>query len=333
MLLEGVQTIGKTYLADKIISKALTHMAMKSRFDQSSAVTRTMIEIARLLARAQEDLSAFDISMWFQDYKGPPEGAEIILSQDLAQYYICSADDADPLYPALASVLRLYAKNSGPWDSILRTLIRHGADVHAPVRRKLAYLDQSEYPCPLTQYGTPLDELFMETLDPWEGQAAANSWLQILASEGHDISVYLQTESALHIRPMQLTHPSYRTPGYDNERKLVFDWGIRPSVSWDWWISPRSSAFLLREEFKLMAISAPDWFLIARSWKEAWPVRYPGWSELHQSYRNDTSCERHEELLELAGTRAAKRLVKRARKSGRAQRYDEPRTVPGAWPI
>ena len=55
--------LGKMYLADNPLSKALTHMAMKSRFHQSSAVTKTMIEIARLLAGAQEDLSAFDISM------------------------------------------------------------------------------------------------------------------------------------------------------------------------------------------------------------------------------------------------------------------------------
>ena len=238
-------------------------------------------------------------------------------------------DDGEPLYPALASVLRLYAKDFGPWDSIIRTLIRQGADVHAPVRRRLSYLDQSEHPCPLAQYGTPLDELFMKTLDPWQGQAAANSWLQILASEGHDISVYLQRESDLHIKPMQLTHPSYRTPGYDNERKLVFDLGTRASVSWDWWISPRSPAFLLRQEFKLMAISRPDWFLIARSWKESWPIRYPVWSELHQSYGDADSRKRHKKLLKLAGLRFAKRLAKKGQKSGRPQIYEEPRKVPG----
>lgn len=321
------------YLSDNLLSTSLTYMAMKSKFHQSSAVTKTMIELARLLAGCQEELSAFDISMWFEDYDGPPEGAEIMLSQDLARYYISSADDGDLLYPALASILRVSAKDFGPWESIIRTLVRSGTNVHAPVRRRLSYLDQSQYPCPLAQYGTPLDELFMETLDPWQGQAAANSWLQILASEGHDILVYLREESDLHIRPMQLTHPSYHHPGYDNERKLVFDLGPRPSVTWDWWINPRSPAFLLRQEFKLMAISAPDWFLIARPWKDSWPIRHPIWSELHQSYGNADSCKRREKLLKLAGMRTAKRLAKKAQKSGRPQIYEEPRKVPGAWPV
>ncbi len=234
-------------------------MGTRCVINQTDAVTKTMIEIARLLVQAQEDLSAFDISMWFREYEGPPEGAELILSQDLARYDICSADDSDPLYPALASILRLYAQAPESWESVIRTLIRHGVDVHAPVRRDLSFLDQSEYLCPVARYGTPLDELFMYTLDPSEGQAAANGWLQILASEGHDISVYLETESALHTRPMQLTYPSHRPWGYDNPRKPIFDLGARLSVYWDWWISPSSSTFLLREKFKTLAITLPDW--------------------------------------------------------------------------
>ena len=314
-------------------------MGMQSKISQTSTITNTMIEIGILLARAQDDLSAFDISMWFQEYDGPPEGAELILSQDLAQYHIRSADDEDPCYPALAGILRLYATDPAPWESIVRRLIRYGADVHAPVRRDLTDLDQSEYDCPLKPYGTPLDELFLYTHDPLEGQAAANSWLQLLASEGHDIPKYLETESVLHIDSMQLTHPSYRPVGYDNERKLVFDLEARPSVFWDWWINPNSSTFFLREEFRLMAITMPDGFLIAQSWKEAWPIRYPAWDKLHQSYGigDAQSSSRHKEfrkkLLELANARTAKRLAKKARKKARAEKYKGPRKIPGAWPI
>ena len=184
--------------------------------------------------QAQKDLSEFDISKWFHRYKGPPEGAELILSQDLARLYIRFCDKNDPLYPALASILRLYAKDSKSWEPVVRTLVRCGADVHARVRRDLTYLDQSEYDDPLDEYGTPLDELFIYTLGPFEGQVAANGWLQILASDGHDVSTYLERESALHKRPMQLTHPSYRTVRYENEQKLVFDWGVSPTVPWDW---------------------------------------------------------------------------------------------------
>ena len=299
-------------------------MGMRSRIDQTSAVTKSMTDIARLLIEAQKDLSEFDMSEWFCEYKGPPEGAELILSLDMAKYYIRSQDDSEPLYPALASILQMYAKAPEPWEHVLRTLVRSGANIHAKVNRDLEFLDQSNYPCPVGKYGTPLDELFKYTIDPLEGQLAANGWLQILASEGYNILAYLETESDLHARPMQLTIPARRPMGYANERKLVFDWGTHPTVSWDWWINPSSSTFLLRQEFRLMAIkSLSDGMLIKRSWKETWPVILPVWSELHQFCGDASSRSSYRKLLDSANARAAKRVEKRK----------GPHKVPGAWPI
>ena len=306
-------------------------MGTRSRIEQTSLVTRTMTDIARLLMQAQEDLSEFDLSEWFYEYTGPPEGAEFILSQDLAKHYIRFQDDSDPLYPALASILRLYAKRPEPWESVIRTLIRSGADVHAKVRRDLTFLDQSTYPCPVSKYGTPLDELFKHTIDPLEGQVAASGWLQILSSEGYNILAYLEAESDLHARPMQLTIPHRRPMGYANERKLVFDWGVHPTVSWDWWINPSSSTFLLRQEFKLMAIrSQSDGMLIKRSWKETWPVILPIWSELHQYCGDASSRAVYKELLDHANDRT--NVEKKARRMKRAERNKRRGKVPGAWP-
>ena len=99
-----------------------------------------------------------------------------------------------------------------------------------------------------------------------EDQAAASGWLQILASEGYNILGYLEKESDWHPGPIQLTIPSCIPIAYANERRLVFDWTVPPTVSWDWWASPKSSTFLLRQEFMLMAIkSLPDLLLIERS--------------------------------------------------------------------
>ena len=306
-------------------------MGTRSRIEQTSLVTRTMTDIARLLMQAQEDLSEFDLSEWFYEYTGPPEGAEFILSQDLAKHYIRFQDDSDPLYPALASILRLYAKRPEPWESVIRTLIRSGADVHAKVRRDLTFLDQSTYPCPVSKYGTPLDELFKHTIDPLEGQVAASGWLQILSSEGYNILAYLEAESDLHARPMQLTIPHRRPMGYANERKLVFDWGVHPTVSWDWWINPSSSTFLLRQEFKLMAIrSQSDGMLIKRSWKETWPVILPVWSELHQYCGDASSRAVYKKLLKRANNRT--NVGKKARRMKRAERNKRRGKVPGAWP-
>ena len=307
-------------------------MGTRSKIDQNSRVTKNMVEIAKLLAQAQNDFSEFDISTWFREYEGPPEGAEIILSHELARYYICAADDSDPHYPALASVLRSYARNHEPWDPVIRTLLRYGADIHAPVRRKHSSLDQSGNPFPLAKFCTPLDELFMYTCDPFEGQVAAHGWLQILESEGYNLSAYIERESALHVGPMQLTHPSCRTIAYGNQRKLVFGFDSHPTVSWDWWISPSSSTYQLREEFRIMAITLPDWLLITKPWKEAWPFSFPVWSKLNQSHGDASSCLRYKKLFERANTRAAKRVAEKAQKLARAQRSKGPRQFPGAWP-
>ena len=297
-------------------------MGSQSSIDQSKPVTDNMIEIARLLTQAQEDLSAFDISMWFRGYEGPPEGAVFILSRELAEYYICSADKTDPLHPPLASILRRYAKDPELWEPLVRTLIRQGANIHAPVRRILRDSDQYKYPCPVAQYGTPLDELFIYTLDPLEGERAANGWLQILASKGLDVLAYLDIESTLHPLPIQLTHPSYLTVAYDNERKLIFNLGAHPSVAWDWWINPSSSTYALREEFKTMALSPRNPRLIMEPWSRAWPIRYPAWVgdvPLGSRYR------KFQELAEARSTKKAKKLAW-------VQRCEGPRKFPGSWP-
>lgn len=79
MSVDRKSMVEKTHSTNNPPSTALTHTGMESTFDQSSTVTKTMIEIARLLPQAQEDISALDISMWFQEYEGPPESAELIL--------------------------------------------------------------------------------------------------------------------------------------------------------------------------------------------------------------------------------------------------------------
>lgn len=145
-------------------------------------------------------------------------------------------------------------------------LFAHGVSVGL-VSTNLKPLDQFDYLCPLAQYGTSPDELFLYTVNPLESQVTANSWLQVPASEGHNILIYLETESVLHTEPMQSTHPSYLPMGEDNEPKLVFDVGPRPSLSRDWWISKSSSTFLLHAEFKSMTLIPLDWWLQVRSWK------------------------------------------------------------------
>ena len=90
------------------------------------------------------------------------------------------------------------------------------------------------YPCHMASYGTPLDELFSWSKDPFAARIAADGWLRILASEGHDRSAHLQEEFTWRAEDMYFTHASVASVGYDSPRKLLFEFGDYPSVFWDW---------------------------------------------------------------------------------------------------
>ena len=69
-------------------------MTIRPSYNKDGVKTKTVLDIARLLVRKQEDLSALDVSQYFRDYEGPPEGAEFMLSKYPVLYDMCSrADD------------------------------------------------------------------------------------------------------------------------------------------------------------------------------------------------------------------------------------------------
>ncbi|KAM0798442.1 hypothetical protein BDR22DRAFT_373440 [Usnea florida] len=228
--------------------KALTYVANNPSHDKDRVDTKTVLTIAELLARKQEELSAFDISNFFQHHHGPPEALELILSVHPSQYDLCSQDDDDTgqMYPMLAAALRHYGRDPSTWEPILRALIRRGAGLHPRVRRNLRGLEESGYPCPLSEYGTPLDELFTNCADREAAKKAADGWLQILASEGCNPSAYLKEEIKIRTKDMHFTCASMTANNYDIPRQLFYVLGDHPSVSWDWWINPASSTFSLR---------------------------------------------------------------------------------------
>ena len=296
--------------------------------------TKTVLDIARLLARSQEDVSEIDISRFVQEYRGPPEGMELILSEYPVQYDMRSTDDGNcSIYPTLAAILRAYAENPSPWEPVLRALVRRGADLHAPVRRDRGDMDQIGYPCHMAEYGTPLDELFRWNRDSVASRTAADGWLRILADEGHDPSAYLKKEFIWLAEDMHFTHASISSVGYDSPRKLFFRLGDCPSVFWKWWIDPTSSTSLLREEFECLITTSPEWLKVSRGWKEQWPFTYPEWFKLHQGYKKGEQLSHCKEMLKAADKRANRRINARAARSAQAQRSGRSRRVPGAWPL
>ena len=304
-----------------------------STYRNPGDATRTISDIVRLLVHKQEDLSAFDVSHYFQQYRGPPEGAELVLSEYPVQYDRRSLDDhSGEDYPPLAAVLRLYADEPSAWESVLRALIRRGPDLHARVRRDREDMTRIGYPCYMSSCGTPLDELFGWNEDPFVGRTAADGWLRVLASEGHDPSNYLREEHILRGEDMHFTHPSNFWMGDDTPRKLFFELGDRPSVFWDWWIDPKSSISLLREEFKCLTQIRLDWLRLER-WEECWPYPLPLSSRLYEEYGPGLWSSECEARVKLADDRAMARTKAKAAKLLRAQRGKRPRRVPGAWPM
>ena len=118
---------------------------------------------------------------------------------------------------------------------------------------------------------------------------------------------------------------------YDNPRQLLFHWGSNPTVSWDWWIDPNSSTYLLRDEFKHFDIFGDSWWVTSESL--LWPLVYPEWTTYNRGYTDHREDLKWQLLYDRAQERANRRLKKKSMKAVRAQRLKKRDRMPGAWPI
>lgn len=315
------------------------------------------IDTIRTLTQAQDEVSSADVSGLICWHDSKPEIVEYILSLELVQDTLVHAGGEGNLYPPLGAALRNYGAHiasdsvnwefpaqafPAKWESIIRKLLHIGVDVHAPVPREdLFHSSQSEiYPCILSAYGTPLDELFTYTRTAGEAQDAVATWLQILSTEGVDVSAYLEKEVALHATQPMFTCSQKRFVGYP-PRQLFFNLGEAPTVYADWWIDPECSTYLVRQEFKDTNILTDygdimwegwkryDNFL----WKRVWPIGYPWWSDSSKPpmyLREDLA--KWEQLSARAQERADRRWQKKARKAVRQNGTRIQFSMPGAWP-
>ena len=170
------------------------------------------LDTLRLLVQSQNCISSQDVYLFWMYFQGSVETAEYMFSQDLIQTR-SDISDGDDVFPILAIALRGFGEDFSQWDRFLRLLLRKNSSLHSPVPRIWGYQELNNflspyYPCKALEFGTPLDELFLWTETPFEGEAIANRWLQVLSSEGIDVVAYLEEESALHAQQMQLTIPS-----------------------------------------------------------------------------------------------------------------------------
>ena len=326
--------------AETQISKALALVSIQrphrpgERFDRAyHSDPKRILDIMGLLVRKQE-LSEYDVSDLFGPWLRPIECVEVFLSEYPAEYDMCTRYDAfEMVYPALAGILCAYANQPSIWERLLRRLIRRGANLHGPVYRNPSRRCINKYPCPIAKYGTPLDELVNACENPLAAQVAADGWLRILASEGCDPSSYLQEEFALHARDMQFTYPPHEYHPFDIPRQLHFQFGGHPSVFWDWWIDPASSATLIRAEFKFLVGTSLRYPSTGKPWEECWPFTYPKWYISEHGWMQGQSKSQLEALLLVQDQRATRRLRRKAGKLARTQSSKRPQSVPGAWPL
>jgi hypothetical protein len=126
---------------------------------------KAVAETFRALVKFKGDVTATDISGIISKYNSPPEGAEIILSQELLPFGVSDAGGEEVLFSPLAMALRSYAhayfhaEQPEEWVSLIRKLIHGGADLHAAVPREDRDIKGTWTPHLSNEFGTPLDEL------------------------------------------------------------------------------------------------------------------------------------------------------------------------------
>ena len=338
---------------------------------ECDSVRETMPNTFRHLAQTQESLPTSKMSAILASYDGPPKFLELVLSEDFPlltpNLLPPPPQSSNPVndsvtYPPLATALRLYAlaylaeynhvyphttempvsAELEQSKSLIRRLLRTRVDPHVQIHRPFTSCDELEV---FTEYGTPLDEMFTHTNTPAESRAVADGWLQILRSEGYDISAYIEKEIELHCTRPQFTFPYIGlTKDIENPCELLFAIDEEdPGISWDWWIDPLSSTYLIRSTFtQMLMLSYPfsayilPWWETCSAyvlpWEETWPFRFPPWHE-HCSPDFLEDAERSivwQQLHNAAQQRANRRLHKRHVKEMRSRGLKYPR-MPGAW--
>ena len=273
--------------------------------------------MVRLMLR-QEHVEEHDILCFSNDFVGPPEGFECMLSPDV---YPTELDWRRLPIEYLVQTVMNFAMDIPRWTKLIRKMVRRAEDLHClHYSRMYPFLTSG-------QSITLLDHLFRSTLDPIEGAQVSEAWLEILAMEGHDVREYVEVEMKLH--EDIITPPVW----FDDvaHRFLVFDVGQKPKIEWDWWMDPNDPASLVCDEFRHMACRYSEMDNDG-AWVQTWPFIIPGWArrlgwEVPDPARN--RVWRH--MVDLADSRAARRVARKEMKLARAEGTYTRKRMPGSW--
>ena len=319
-----------------------------------------------------DNISAGDIDRATFGNTVSAEGVDLLLTQSSVRFDDASDFTSAPLALALKCYsmsfywentlnntdlwgfcLTTHLQDRRQWIPLIRRLIHKGAELHVSVKR--GYIP-NDLPYDVEEHGTLLDILFEWSETPDDAKILGAEWLELLASEGHDVIAYLKQEIKLHAQQHQLTHPihyyyHYRQNAlrqlrfhlHDDDPPPPHHHQIQPSVWWEWYTDPTASnnIDLLETEFTALIKQSPtvdSWAQM--SWADPWPFRFPRW-HLDRPERIPSIQQWPDNYLEdkearlfasLAMKRAERRLMKRDAKGVRVKGLRRPR-VPGAWPV
>ena len=272
--------------------------------------------MVRLMIAGQEHVEEDDLLQFAKYYLGPSEGFECMLSQDVLPM---EHDWRRLPLVYLLPIMRNFAMDVPGWTNLVCKMVHQAEDLHCL---------HTEEELGGTRALTLLDQLFRWTVDPIKGAQVSEAWLEILVMEGFDVREYLKVEMELH-------EDNYTPPSpywWDlPERFLVFDVGQKPNVRWDWWIDPDEPASLVCEEFKHMACRHRN-LDRNETWVQTWPFIIPKWAghlDFVSSDPADNRLWRH--MIDLANSRAARRVAKKEMKAARAAGTYSKKRMPGSW--
>lgn len=298
--------------------------------------TERIVDTLRLLLERQRDFSDTDERIISHTYAGPVEGLELVFRHE---YYenIRSQEEEDCFwFDALATLLRRFGEGSFQLRLPIRQLIRRVPDIQSSYYeydQTFLGLPNQISGCASLIYGTLIDELFKLTTNPVDASYVGKLWLEILDAEGYDTLAYLEREVEAHARQQQFTRSEWVVTEYAVPRKLQFKLdGV--GVSWNWWIDPDSSTFLIRTAFKEIAMSRWDLPYDSIGWRATWPFICPKWFDLafRRHFPDLTRVWGHRLLEEDIRARSERTLRKRRAKAARRGGLKGSQ-IPGAWPV
>lgn len=275
-----------------------------------------------MLSGPGNELCLADLPGFFQHYFGPPEGIQLLLSQEVAGVQIedLRASATEALSGALS---KFGATRDKEWKLVLRQLIKLGANIHNEHEDHKAY-----YPDVIS---TQLNQLLDWCLDPWKSKALIDEWLQILSEEAVDLATYISTELELRTKGPRAI---YWCNGHQTKlRQFVFSTTEPVGIHFEWWIDPELPAALVLEEFKNIGLGEHECEDALE--EDYWPCG-DSWSGCCNRcgtflWASEPLPKSYRTRLELAEKRFQARERRKAVKYHKIQGFTDRRRMPGAW--